>query len=102
MPVPSAVSPLELMFEVTSTSAGSTLPAIEVAFSEPVPLLLLPPLPVEPLPEDGASPLPLPNGLDADPLPYGELAEELAGEPEWFSAIAAPAPPAAAITATAT
>src|ERR1700728_3518992 len=63
MPVPSAVAPLYFRSEVTSTRPGSTLAESEVAFGDPVPLLV-PPVPVppeSPLPVDPKPPKP-PNG----------------------------------------
>ena len=52
MPVPSAVAPLYLSWEVTSTMPGSTLAASALAFSEPVPVFAPPALdpPFAPLP----------------------------------------------------
>jgi hypothetical protein len=117
MPVPSATSPAYCSVESTSTTPGSTLAAMAVAFSDPVPefvppLLPLLPLLPEPLP-NGLVPkgLPPPNGLLPElppelPPPFpvpppGRLPEADVLAAEWLSPTAAPAPAPAASTATA-
>ena len=86
MPVPSAVASLYLRLEMTSTMPGSTLVASALAFSEPVPVFVLPEPPeplaaVDPLPapEDGYG-FALPKGLDCEPFPLSGLSAGLAEE----------------------
>src|ERR1700722_7099179 len=116
IPVPSAVAPLYLRSEVMSTRPGSTLADSELAFSEPVPLLVPPELPLpldpkppKPPPPNGfvavppplpVPPLPVPpTPLPPTPVPLLPVGASAVGVPEsWLSATATPAPAPAAST----